>query len=80
MLNDAHRFSRVFIAAGYSDLRKGIDGLANLIKFQFELDPFQKDVLFLFCGTRTDRIKGLVREGLSADFCYPHIHCIYVEK
>lgn len=28
-----------------------------------ELDPFQKHVLFLFCGKRTDRIKGLVWEG-----------------
>ena len=32
MLNDAQGFSRVFIATGYSDLRKGIDGLANIIK------------------------------------------------
>lgn len=63
MLNDARGFSRVFIATGYSDLRKGIDGLANIIKFQYELDPFQKNVLFLFCGRRTDRIKGLVWEG-----------------
>ena len=63
MLNDAQGFSRVFIATGYSDLRKGIDGLANIIKFQFELDPFQKDILFLFCGRRTDRLKGLVWEG-----------------
>lgn len=63
MLNDAKNFSKVFIAAGYSDLRKGIDGLANVIKFQFDLDPFQKDILFLFCGRRTDRIKGLVWEG-----------------
>lgn len=59
MLNDAKNFFKVFIAAGYSDLRKGIDGLANVIKFQFDLDPFQKDILFLFCGRRTDRIKGL---------------------
>lgn len=63
MLNDARGFSKVFIATGYSDLRKGIDGLANVIKFQFELDPFQKDILFLFCGRRTDRIKDLVWEG-----------------
>lgn len=63
MLNDAGGFSKIFIATGYSDLRKGIDGLANIIKFQFELDPFQKDILFLFCGRRTDRIKGLVWEG-----------------
>lgn len=63
MLNDAAGFKRIFIATGYSDLRKGIDGLANIIKFQFDLDPFQKNILFLFCGRRTDRIKGLVWEG-----------------
>ena len=63
MLNDARGFSKIYIATGYSDLRKGIDGLANVIKFQFDLDPFQKDVLFLLCGRRTDRIKGLVWEG-----------------
>lgn len=63
MLNDARGFSKVFIATGYSDLRKGIDGLANIIRCQFDLDPFQKDILFLFCGGRTDRLKGLVWEG-----------------
>lgn len=63
MLNDATGFSKIFIAVGYTDLRRGIDGLASVIKFQFKLDPFQKDILFLFCGKRTDRIKGLVWEG-----------------
>lgn len=63
MLNDATGFEKVFIATGYTDLRRGIDGLASTIKYQFELDPFQKNILFLFCGKRTDRIKGLVWEG-----------------
>lgn len=63
MLNDAKRFSKIFLATGYSDLRKGIDGLANIIKFQFDLDPFQKDILFLFCGHHSDCIKGFVWEG-----------------
>ena len=63
MLNDAVGFEKIFIVTGYTDLRRGIDGLASTIKFQFELDPFQKHVLFLFCGKRTDRIKGLVWEG-----------------
>ena len=60
MLNDATGFDKIFIATGYTDLRRGIDGLASTIKYQFELDPFQKNILFLFCGKRTDRIKGLV--------------------
>ena len=63
MLNDATGFSRIYIAAGYTDLRRGIDGLASIIKFQFKLDPFQKNILFLFCGKKSDRIKGLVWEG-----------------
>ena len=63
MLNDASGFSKIYIATGYTDLRRGIDGLAAVIKFQFKLDPFQKNILFLFCGKRTDRIKGLIWEG-----------------
>ena len=53
MLNDATGFDKIFIATGYTDLRRGIDGLASTIKYQFELDPFQKNILFLFCGKRT---------------------------
>ena len=33
------------------------------MKFNFQLDPYEKDILFLFCGRRSDRIKGLVWEG-----------------
>ena len=40
---------------------KGIDGLARLVQQQFELDPFT-NTLFLFCGRRRDRIKGLYWE------------------
>ena len=63
MLNDASGFKKIYIATGFMDLRRGIEGLSAVIKFQFQLDPFQKDILFLFCGKRTDRIKGLVWEG-----------------
>ena len=44
-----------------TDLRKGIDGLARMVQQQFELDPFT-NTLFLFCGRRRDRIKGLYWE------------------
>ena len=36
---------------------------ARVIRFQFQLDPYDKNTLFLFCGKRTDRIKGLIWEG-----------------
>ena len=49
---------KVYIACGYTDLRRGIDGLAAIVEKQFRLDLFD-DALFLFCGRRKDRIKGL---------------------
>jgi transposase len=52
----------VYIALGYTDLRRGIDGLAAVVQERFELDPFT-NTLFLFCGRRKDRIKGLLWEG-----------------
>lgn len=63
MFNDAAGLQKIYLATGYTDLRRGIDGLASIVKFNFNLDPFQKDILFLFCGKRTDRIKGLIWEG-----------------
>ena len=79
MLNDGTGFKKVYIATGFTDLRRGIDGLARIIRFQFHLDPYDKNTLFLFCGRRTDRIKGLLWEGLSAVFCYPHISSFYTK-
>ncbi len=61
MLSDFHGADRVFIACGYTDLRKGIDGLSLLVQQQFGLDPFT-NTLFLFCGRRRDRIKALYWE------------------
>ena len=49
---------KIYLATGYTDLRKGIDGLAGIVQEQFQLDAFS-DALFLFCGRRNDRIKGL---------------------
>ena len=48
----------VYLACGYTDLRKGIDSLAYLVQHQFQLDPFSP-ALFLFCGRRADRFKAL---------------------
>ena len=52
----------MFLATGFTDLRRGIDGLAAIVQQQFELNPFT-NTLFLFCGRRRDRIKALYWEG-----------------
>ena len=63
MLKEAKGISKIIIAVGYTDLRYGINRLALLIKEKYRLDPFEKNVLFLFCGKRTDRLKAILWEG-----------------
>ena len=63
MLAEAYGVSKIIIACGKTDLRRGIDGLARIIGSKYNLNPFEKNVLFLFCGNRSDRIKGLLWEG-----------------
>lgn len=63
MLNDATGFSKICLVTGYTDLRRGMDGLASIIHDSYQINTFESNVLFLFCGRRVDRIKGLVWEG-----------------
>ena len=62
MLKELTLNSTVDLVTGYSDLRKGIEGLAAVVQGMLSLDPFNKS-LYLFCGRRRDRIKGLLWEG-----------------
>lgn len=74
MLNESYSsFRKVYIAVGYTDLRKGIQGLSQLVGIKFDMDPYEKDVLFLFCGKRSDRIKGLVWEGTGYLLLYKRL-------
>ena len=66
-------FSRVLLKVGYTDLRKGIDGLAQIVGTKYSLNPYDKDILFLFCGKRCDRIKGLLWEGTGFLLLYKRL-------
>lgn len=57
MLNVAS-VDRVYLARGSTDLRKSIDGLAILVKEEFDLDPFSPS-LFVFCNRQRDKMKIL---------------------
>ena len=60
---DGITFSKIVIAVGRTDMRRGIDGLSATIKLKYGLEPLEIGTIFLFCGTRTDRIKGLLWTG-----------------
>ena len=67
MLSENTGFQAIYIYCGKCDLRKGIDGLATLVKEQFHLDPVS------FLRMRTDRFKGLVWEGDGFCLLYKRI-------
>jgi transposase len=54
--------TRVWLAAGVTDMRRGMDGLAAVVQSTLERDPFAGHV-FVFRGRRGDLIKLLWWSG-----------------
>jgi transposase len=57
MIHPAPR-TRVFLAPGSTDMRKGIGGLSILVESTLELNPFTGH-LFVFCNRRQSMLKIL---------------------
>ena len=63
-------------------MRRGTMGLVSLVRLRYGLDPLEKGSLFLFCGRKKDRIKGILYEGdgfvlvskvlTSGRYCWPN--------
>jgi transposase len=53
--------TRVYLAAGATDLRQSIDGLAARVATVLQQDPFAPH-LFAFCNRRRDKVKILFWE------------------
>ena len=62
MLGDISAVDTIYLVCGYTDMRKSIDGLREIVEGQLNLNSKEK-ALFLFCGYRCDRIKALIWEG-----------------
>ena len=58
LLKNITDYNGIYLACGITDLRKSVDGLANIAKHDFEMDPFG-NYLFLFCNRARNRLKGL---------------------
>lgn len=54
--------TRIWLAAGVTDMRKGFDGLAALVQTVLTENPFSGQ-LFVFRGRRGDKIKLLWFDG-----------------
>ena len=65
-------FDHVYLACGKTDLRRGIDGLVAIVETELKLDPYSSS-MFLFCGTRLDRIKVLIYDGDGFTMLYKRL-------
>lgn len=53
---------QIYLACGYTDMRKSINGLMIIVQSSFKLDPFS-ETLFVFCNKSRDRLKILEWDG-----------------
>ena len=72
MLFDGNKIQNVYLACGYTDMRKQIDGLAAIVELQYKME-FNTESIFLFCGRRTDRIKALLWDGSGYVLLYKRL-------
>ena len=69
---DFSRVQNYFIACGYTDMRKQIDGLVAVVELQFK-QKLDETSIFLFCGRRADRIKALYWDGTGYVLLYKRL-------
>lgn len=60
--------TRIYLAAGATDLRKGFEGLTDLVRHRFQEDPLSGH-LFVFANRHKTRIKLLYWDGSGLWVC-----------
>jgi transposase len=60
--------TRIYVAAGSTDMRKGFEGLYGLVRDQLGLDPLSGH-LCLFCNKGRNRLKVLYWDGSGLWIC-----------
>jgi len=60
--------TRVYLAAGATDMRKGFDGLYGMARDRLGIDPLSGH-LFVFCNGRRNRLKVLYWDGSGLWLC-----------
>jgi hypothetical protein len=70
--------TRVYLALGATDMRKGFEGLHGLVRQRLELDPLSGH-LFLFCNRSRTRLKVLFWDGSGLWVCAKThaTHCLH---
>ena len=65
--------TRIYLAAGATDLRKSFEGLSDLVGHHFQQDPLSGH-LYVFTNRRKNRIKLLYADGSGLWLCAKRLH------
>lgn len=60
--------TRVYVAIGPTDMRKGFEGLFGIVRDRLLIDPLSGH-LFVFCNARKNRLKILFWDGSGIWIC-----------
>jgi transposase len=60
--------TRIYLAVGATDMRKGFEGLYGLVRNQLRCEPLSGHV-FLFCNKLRNRLKLIVFDGSGLWVC-----------
>lgn len=71
MISPAGNF-KFYVATKPVDFRKGMDGLAAIVRNEFELDAFS-GAIFIFRSKRSDLLKMIVWDGTGLVLVYKRI-------
>ena len=62
------RGTRIYLAPGATDMRKGYEGLYGLVRDRLQCEPLSGHV-FLFCNARRNRVKLIYWDGTGLWVC-----------
>lgn len=68
MLGDLSHVDHIYIRTGYTDMRKQLNGLLDIIQYNFKLDPYGNAV-FLFVGEKQTGSKLFITKEMDSVFC-----------
>jgi transposase len=74
---DLRTIDHIYIASGYTDLRKGIDGYFCIAEGTLKLNPFSNSI-FIFCNKYKNKIKILHHEQGSFWLYYKRLEQITI--
>ena len=72
MLKLLEDMTHFYICCGRTDMRKEIDGLAAIVQITYG-EELKEGSLFLFCGRKVDRMKGLFYDGSGYVLLYKRL-------